>query len=92
MPSCTILRQPSEVGAFYFALAGTPHFTPKFALTCILDGGILPDSALDNLVLETAIGFSSDFAYVYACADALTIVLDLGGATAIPTTTSKPTP
>jgi predicted NACHT family NTPase len=74
--------QPSAIRAFYFALAGTPHLAPQFALACTLDGGIFLDAALDNLVLESAIDSSADFAHAYACADALsnalTIVLDLG--------------
>jgi predicted NACHT family NTPase len=74
--------QPSAIRAFYFALARTPQLAPHVAVACTVDGGIFLDAALNDLVLQSAIASSSDFAHAYACADALsnalTIVLDLG--------------
>ncbi|MGL5804898.1 MAG: NACHT domain-containing protein, partial [Xenococcaceae cyanobacterium] len=68
--------------AFYLGLTQTPHLAPHFALACTLDRGIFLDTLLDNLVLESAIGSSPDFAHIHALSDALNnvlnIVLDLG--------------
>ncbi|MGL6344899.1 MAG: NACHT domain-containing protein, partial [Waterburya sp.] len=68
--------------AFYLGLTQTPHLAPHFALACTLDQGIFLDTLLDNLVLESAIGSSPDFAHAHALSDtlnnALTIVLDVG--------------
>jgi predicted NACHT family NTPase len=74
--------QPSAIRAFYFALARTPQLAPHVTLASTVDQGIFLDAALNDLVLQSAIASSSDFAHAYACADALsnalTIVLDLG--------------
>ncbi|MEA5571130.1 NACHT domain-containing NTPase [Calothrix sp. UHCC 0171] len=68
--------------AFYLALAQSPHIAPHFALACTLDQGMLLDTVLDNLLLESAIDHGQDFAYAHACGDALGnilgIVLDAG--------------
>ncbi|PSB07085.1 NTPase (NACHT family) [Pleurocapsa sp. CCALA 161] len=68
--------------AFYLGLTQTPHLAPHFALACTLDQGIFLDTLLDNLMLESAIGSSPDFAHAHALSNALsnalTIVLDLG--------------
>ncbi|MBD2213721.1 NACHT domain-containing NTPase [Nostoc linckia FACHB-104] len=72
----------ATVRAFYLALSRTPHVAAHFALACTLDQGMFLDAALDNLLLESAIDHSQDFAYAYACGDALSnilgIVLDAG--------------
>ncbi|MHC5761373.1 NACHT domain-containing protein [Nostoc sp.] len=63
--------KPAAIRAFYLVLAKTPHFTPYFALVCILDQDIFLDAALDNLVMEC----KSNFADADACDDALSYAL-----------------
>ena len=73
---------PAATRAFYLALTRSPHLAPHFALACTLDQGMFLDVALDDLVLECAMGSSPDFAHAHACADALSnalvVVLDIG--------------
>lgn len=68
--------------AFYLALAQAPHTAEQFALASTLDQGMFLDAALENLLLEFATDHSQDFAYVYACSEALNnilvMVLDAG--------------
>lgn len=82
--SATIPTQQKDaaVRAFYLALSRTPRLAPHFALASSLDQGMFLDAALDNLLLESAIAESQDFAHFHVCADALSnilgIVVDLG--------------
>lgn len=74
--------KPATDRAFYLALTRTPHLAPHFALACTLDQGAFLDTALDELLRESTLKESPDFAYVHACSEALSnilgIVLDLG--------------
>ncbi|PSB22880.1 NTPase (NACHT family) [filamentous cyanobacterium CCP2] len=73
---------PAATRAVYLSLTQSPHLAPHFALACTLDQGMFLDVALDDLVLECAMGSSPDFAHAHACADALSnalvVVLDIG--------------
>lgn len=79
-----VIPQPTLTAtrAFYLGLTQTPHLASHFALACSLDRGIFLDTLLDNLVLESSIGSSPDFAHAHSLSDALsnalTIVLDVG--------------
>ena len=75
-------NKPAIGRAFYLALTTSPELAPHLALACTLDQGIFLDAALDNLLEESVLQNSKDFAYVHACADSLSnilgTVLDLG--------------
>jgi len=68
--------------AFYLALIRAPQFAPDLALACTLNQGEFLDAALDDLLRESVLNESKDFAYVHACGDALSnilgIVVDIG--------------
>ncbi len=68
--------------AFYLALAQSPHTANQFALASTLDQGILLDAALENLLMDVSLDHSQEFAYAYACSEALSniliMVLDTG--------------
>jgi predicted NACHT family NTPase len=74
--------RPATGRAFYLAMTRAPHLVPHFALACSLDQGAFLDAALDDLLRESVLKESKDFAYVHACADSLSnilgIVVDLG--------------
>ena len=68
--------------AFYLALTRAPKLAPDLALAATLDQGEFLDAALDELLRESVLENSKDFAYVHACGDALSnilgIVVDIG--------------
>ena len=68
-------NRPATGRAFYLALTRAPHLVPHFALACSLDQGAFLDSALDDLLQKAVLTGSKDFAYVHACADALSNIL-----------------
>ncbi|MEA5477094.1 NACHT domain-containing NTPase [Pseudanabaena galeata UHCC 0370] len=77
------LETKSATGrAFYLALTRAPNLAPDLALACTLDQGEFLDAALDDLLRESVLENSKDFAYVHACGDALSnilgIVVDIG--------------
>jgi predicted NACHT family NTPase len=77
------LESKSATGrAFYLALTRAPNLVPDLALACTLDQGEFLDAALDDLLRESVLENSKDFAYVHACAEALSNILgtvvDLG--------------
>lgn len=77
------LETKSATGrAFYLALTRAPNLAPDLALACTLDQGEFLDAALDDLLRESVLQKSKDFAYVHACGDALSnilgIVVDIG--------------
>jgi len=77
------LETKSATGrAFYLALIRAPNLAPDLALACTLDQGGFLDAALDDLLRESVLENSKDFAYVHACGDALSnilgIVVDIG--------------
>jgi predicted NACHT family NTPase len=77
------LETKSATGrAFYLALIRAPNLAPDLALACTLDQGEFLDAALDDLLRESVLENSKDFAYVHACGDALSnilgIVVDIG--------------
>ncbi len=82
--SRTTITPPKDatVRAFYLAMTRNPHTASHFALACTLDQGMFLDAALDDLLLESAIEESQDFAYAHVCADAISnilgIILDAG--------------
>lgn len=83
--SQTISTEPKVATsrAFYLALArGAPHKIAQFALTSTLDQGMFLDAALDQLLIESSIDHSHDFAYAHVCSNALNnilvMVLDAG--------------
>ncbi|OIP76184.1 MAG: NTPase (NACHT family) [Oscillatoriales cyanobacterium CG2_30_44_21] len=68
--------------AFYLALTRAPNLAPNLALAATLDQAEFLDAALDDLLRESMIENSQDFAYVHTCAEALSnilgIVVDIG--------------
>lgn len=68
--------------AFYLSLTRAPNLAPDLALACTLDQGEFLDAALDDLLRESVQKKSKNFAYVHACAEALSnilgMVLDIG--------------
>ncbi len=81
----SITRSATE-RAFYLTLNRAPNLAPNLvphlALACTLDQGTFLDKALDNLLKESFLRKSKDFAYVHICGNSLLnilgIVLDLG--------------
>ena len=59
--------KPATGRAFYLALTTSPELAPHLALACTLDQGVFLDAALDNLLEESVLQNSKDFAYVHAC-------------------------
>lgn len=77
------LETKSATGrAFYLALTRAPNLAPDLALACTLDQGEFLDAALDDLLRNSVLENSKDFAYVHACGEALSnilgIVVDIG--------------
>jgi len=74
-----IPNEPREatVRAFYLALARSPHKAADFALACTLDQGMILDTALNELLVESAIDRSADFAYAHTCSEALSNILGM---------------
>lgn len=77
------LETKSATGrAFYLALIRAPQLAPDLALACTLDQGEFLDAALDDLLRESILRESKDFAYVHAFAEGLSnilgIVVDIG--------------
>jgi predicted NACHT family NTPase len=77
------LETKSATGrAFYLALTRAPNLAPDLALACTLDRGEFLDAALDDLLRESVLKNSKDFAYVHACGESLSnilgIVVDIG--------------
>ncbi len=80
------ITRPATERAFYLTLNRAPRLAPNLVshltLACTLDQGAFLDAALDNLLQESLLRKSKDFAYVHACGSSLSIilgmVLDLG--------------
>lgn len=78
--------QAATERAFYLTLYRAPNLAPNLvahlALACTLDQGAFLDAALDNLLKESLLRKSKDFAYVHACSNSLSnilgMVLDIG--------------
>jgi predicted NACHT family NTPase len=85
-PATNSTTKSATERAFYLTLNRAPNLAPNLvphlALASTLDQGAFLDKALDNLLKESLLRKSKDFAYVHICGDSLNnilgMVLDLG--------------
>jgi predicted NACHT family NTPase len=75
-------NKPAEGRAFYLAMTHVPYLIPHLAIAYTFDQVDFLDTALDQLLQESLLKDSKNFAYVRACGQSLSnilgVVVDLG--------------